>query len=256
VGLGLQQKRAQAVYLYRDSRNNFLNPTSGSRLGSALTFTGGFLGGNDHYLEFSPEAAFYYSPFNLPFLKNHPCVFEIRANGTFMLPPVGNVKQDYTRNEWISSDDRLRLGGPETLRIWGYYDRRFPLSWGFVGLYHRITYGFEFRVPIHPQMLWLAFFTDAGSLWSDPYWEKQIMNTTYRRFINNDKADGNLYDLNQFFDVNLLEYFKYSYGVGFRIQIPMMPLRFWFGRRAIYDGDKFIHLGGIDFTFQIGDFRY
>ncbi len=254
--LGVQEKRTQTVYLYRDTKNNYLNPTSGTRVGMSVGFTGGFLGGGDHFMELNPELYAYYSPFNLPFLESHPCVFEFRANGTFLMQPIGSVNQDYSKNEWLDSDDRLRMGGPETIRGWDYYDTAFPKSWANAGLYHRVLYGLEFRVPIHPQMLWLAFFFDAGSLWSDNQWEKQIVSDTYRKYINNDKENGDLHNIGQFFDTDLLQYFRYSYGAGLRVQIPMMPLRFWFGKKMIYDGDKFCNIGGWTFQFQIGDIRY
>jgi len=62
--------------------------------------------------------------------------------------------------------------------------------------------------------------------------------------------------IQRFDKVNLLSYFKYSYGFGFRIQIPMMPLRFWFGRKLIYSGGRFKSVGGLTFQFAIGDMRF
>ena len=91
------------------------------------------------------------------------------------------------KDPWLEPEDRLNLGGPETLRGWDYYDKKFPESWQNVGLFHRILYGAEFRVPIHPQMLWFALFFDAGSLWSDSFWEKQ-MTKDNQRIIYQDLA--------------------------------------------------------------------
>ncbi|HQL82377.1 MAG TPA: BamA/TamA family outer membrane protein, partial [Spirochaetota bacterium] len=160
------------------------------------------------------------------------------------------------KDPWLEPEDRLNLGGPETLRGWDYYDKKFPESWQDVGLFHRILYGVEFRVPIHPQMLWFAVFFDAGSLWSDTFWEKQ-MTKDNQKIIYQDLATGKLHRVQDIFtgDVNLLKYFKYSYGFGFRIQIPMMPLRFWFGRKLIYNG-RFTNVGGFQFQFGIGDMRF
>ena len=258
---GVQQKRTQSFYFYRDSKDNYLNPTRGWRIGSSVSFTGGnVLGGDDHFIKLSPEFTVYYSPFHLPFLKSHPCVFELRANATFLVPPMFRSrledKYPYANNEWLEIDDRLTIGGPETIRAWDYYDYDFPDSWRYVGLYHRILYGLEFRVPIHPQMLWLAFFFDAGSLWSDSYWEKQL-DEDYQDEVQTDLASGELHRIDEFFDndVNLMKYFRYSYGFGFRIQIPMMPLRFWFGRKMIYD-DGFKTVSDFTFQFAIGDMRF
>ncbi|HSV95419.1 MAG TPA: outer membrane protein assembly factor BamA [Spirochaetota bacterium] len=260
--LGFQEKRTITLYTYRDSKDNYMNPTRGSRVEMSVGFTGGnILHGDDHYIKYSPEAYLYYSPFNLPFLKTHPCVFEFRGNATFLAPPLarGAVGRFQSResNEWLESEDRLYIGGPETLRGWEYFDLELPSSWR-IGMYHRILYGAEFRVPIHPQMLWLAFFFDAGSLWADKFWE-QNRGTSNLETINEDKAAGLLHDIRDIEDINLMSYFKYSYGFGFKIQIPMMPLRFWFGRKLVWVGqDKgyFDTMGDFTFQFGIGDYRF
>ena len=76
--------------------------------------------------------------------------------------------------------------------------------------------------------------------------------------IHQDLDDGKLHRINDFFSkkVNLMAYFKYSYGFGFRVQIPMMPLRFWFGKKVIFDNGKFREISGLRFQFSIGDFRF
>jgi len=270
--LGFQEKRSVTVFATFDNKDNYLNPTKGGSVEFATNFTvGSVLGGSDHYIKLSPDAAVYFSPFHLPFLKSHPCVFEFRASGDFIMRPAGvrsvNRRQPRQspyyylsdvdlKDPWLEPEDRLNLGGPETLRGWDYYDKKFPESWQDVGLFHRILYGVEFRVPIHPQMLWFAVFFDAGSLWSDTFWEKQ-MTKDNQKIIYQDLATGKLHRVQDIFtgDVNLLKYFKYSYGFGFRIQIPMMPLRFWFGRKLIYNG-RFTNVGGFQFQFGIGDMRF
>jgi outer membrane protein assembly factor BamA len=52
-----------------------------------------------------------------------------------------------------------------------------------------------------------------------------------------------------------MPYFIYSYGFGIKIQVPMMPLRFWFGKKMIYD-DGFKTISGYNFQFSIGDIHY
>ncbi len=262
AALGVQEKRTQSFYLYRNSKDNYMNPTSGSKIGFAVSFTGGnILGGEDHFIRYSPEMNFYYSPFHLPFLKTHPCVIELRGNGTFLGKPIGSSKlnreKPYSENPWLEYEDRLKIGGPETIRGWDYFDNSLPKSWSDVGLHHRILYGIEFRVPIHPQMLWVAFFFDAGSLWTDGFWEKQLTQEK-RSVVDEDKEKGLLYDIRDIFSdrVHLMSYFRYSYGFGFRIQIPMMPLRFWFGRKMIYDDGSFKEISNFTFQFAIGDMRF
>ncbi len=87
---GTQLKHTVKLYMFRDSKNNYLNPTSGIKTGMSVSFTGGpILRGDDHYIQYSPEFSAYYSPFHLPFLKSHPTVLEFRASGDFICPPFG-----------------------------------------------------------------------------------------------------------------------------------------------------------------------
>lgn len=260
VDEGQQQKRSLKFYMYRDSKDNYMNPTRGWRIGiSHAIVGGGLLRGQDHYMQVSPEMYVYYSPFHIPFLKSHPTVIELRGSADFLLPPMMKSwvekNQSNDDNEWLESDDRLDIGGPETVRGWEYQDSALPDSWRYVGLYHRILYGAEYRIPIHPQMLWVTAFFDAGSLWTDGYWEKLLVNENYQEYVAEDLANGKLRRIDQIDDGDLLPYFIYSYGFGVKIQVPMMPLRFWFGKKMIYD-DGFKTISGYNFQFSIGDIRY
>ena len=259
VDRGVQTKRAMKFYIYRDSKDNYLNPTRGFRTGISATVTGGsILRGDDHFTQYSPELYVYYSPFHLPFLKTHPTVFEFRFSADFITPPMGKdwvqENKPYEKNEWLESNDRLSIGGTETVRGWMYYDSSLPDSWKYVGLYHRILYGGEYRIPLHPQMLWVALFFDAGSLWTDKFWEEQLSDKN-RAYVDADLQSGKLRRLDQIFEGNLLPYFIYSYGFGIKVQVPMMPLRFWWGKKMIYE-DGFKTLSDFNFQFSIGDIRF
>ncbi|MBN2403801.1 MAG: outer membrane protein assembly factor BamA [Spirochaetes bacterium] len=260
-----QETRTISYYISRNTKDNYLNPTRGTYAKFRVDLTGGtVLRGDDHFITYTPETYAYFNPFgiHLPFLKTHPIVIELRANGTFNTPPFDKRRlekiQSQDDNAWLESEDMLYLGGAETLRGWDAYDDLFPESWQN-RLYHRITYGAELRIPVHPQMFWLALFFDAGSLWTDSFWEKTA-SASDRRDINNDRANKQLYDIRDFFNADKMSYFKYSWGFGFKVQIPMMPLRFWFGRKVEWVGmDKgFFHELSQDFNFQfsIGDFRF
>ncbi len=262
VSRGIQEKRTVSYYLSFNTRDNNFNPTSGVLCGLTVGLTGGtMLGGDDHYIRYTPKLNFYLSPFHLPFLKTHPVVFEFRASGTFLGQPLNSRQLEkskpFEKNPWIEAEDRMSMGGPETIRGWDYTDNRLPESWTSVKLFDRILYGVELRVPIHPQMLWLALFFDAGSLWTDKKWEKQLTQD-YRDIIDQDKTNKNVYDIREALNnkVDLMSYFRYSYGFGFRIQIPMMPLRFWFGRKMLYQEGTFKTISDYNFQFSIGDMRW
>ncbi len=254
--LGMQQKKSMTLYTYYDNKDSDFNPTKGMRAYFGTTFVGGFLlRGDDHYTQMDPEFDIFYTPFNIPFTEKYPCVIQGRFSGSFIRPPIAKsavrTMQNPNDNPWLEIDDRLLLGGPETLRGWDYFDEDMPASWKNK-LYHRILYGFEFRFPIHLQYLWGALFFDAGSLWSDSFWETYDSNIDA---INSDKTRGDLRDIKEIYklnEYNIMEYFRYSWGIGFRVQIPMLPIRFWFGKKAEWAG---ISNGGFkaisDYNFQI-----
>lgn len=256
--LGFQEKRTVSYSIYRNSKDNLLNPTSGSYVGLTSSMTGGILlKGKEHYIKFVPEAELFYSPFSLPLLRDYPVVLQFRISGDFLVPPFAREKlkeyQDPEENPWIESDDRMNVGGPGTLRGWAYYDEDFPESWR-LGMFHRILYGAELRVPIHKNYLWTALFFDAGSLWTDGYWDDTLSD---QDILDNDKKDNLVLDIRDIKEAHLMEYFRYSYGFGVRIQIPMLPLRFWFGRKMIWEnGEGFKRISGYNFDFQIGDMRF
>ena len=262
---GIQESRSISYYISRNTRDNYMNPTRGTYVKFKVDFTGGtVIRGDDHFITYTPEMYAYYSPFHLPFLKTHPVVIELRANGTFNTPPFDKKRmeniQPQSENAWLESEDMLYLGGAETLRGWEIDDSMFPDSWQN-RLYHRITYGAELRVPVHPEMFWLVLFFDAGSLWGDSFWEKSpSLSDSDRKDIANDKANKQLYDITDFFEADKMSYFRYSWGFGFKIQIPMMPLRFWFGRKLEWVGrdEGFFREISKNFNFQfsIGDFRF
>jgi outer membrane protein insertion porin family len=261
--LGLQDKRSLTLHLGYDSRNSNLNPTRGMSISLDSAMVGGyFIRGDYHFMNYMPSAELYYSPTTLPFLPSYPIVFQLRGSANFIMPPFFRSKvekiQKQENNPWVKTEDYLLLGGPGysgsgLLRGWDLDDSDFPESWQD-GLYHQLLYGAEMRVPIHPQYLWMAFFFDAGSLWTDSYWEKG-MTETKKTTVDKDKANGLVYDIRDFNKVDVMKYFRYSYGFGFKIQIPMMPLRFYFGKKMLWEGKDtgFKAISGFNFQFTIGD---
>jgi outer membrane protein insertion porin family len=262
--LGIQVKREISTYINYDSRNNYLNPTKGLRATFEVGMIGGvLLRGDDHFMRYSPGIECFYSPFNIPFTENYPIVLEFRASATFLAPPFMRNRvarmQSQERNPWLESDDFLYVGGAGLqgtgiLRGWEWGDTSFPDSWNH-GLFHQVLYGAELRIPIQPQYLWTAFFFDAGSLWGDSFWDRHQTDEVESMFAK-DKASGKMYDIDQFSKVKLMPYFRYSWGFGFKIQIPMMPLRFWFGQKLLWSGTNhgyFKSISGFNFQFSIGD---
>ncbi len=104
----------------------------------------------------------------------------------------------------INADDLLYIGGVESIRGYKYYDSQ----WAGGG-FSRIYANLEYRFPIAEQILWMVFFCDTGNLWR----RSHQANFDYREYY-------------------------YSTGWGFRIQIPMIPIRLYFSKRFHYNRDK------------------
>ena len=132
----------------------------------------------------------------------------------------------------ISTDDYLYVGGVESIRGYEYYE-----DWWLDGGLSRLYANIEWRYPIAEQLLWGVFFLDGGNLWEKTH------------SIN----------------LNMKEYY-FSVGWGFRVQIPMIPIRIYFSKRFSHnppppygngrDGWKFHEgsegLGGWEFDFSVG----
>lgn len=104
----------------------------------------------------------------------------------------------------VADTDKFYLGSAETIRG-GYSTGSVVRQWPEYGqIQHYMN--LEFRFPIAEQMLWGVMFMDSGMQWGDQ----------------------------QDFDFDLRKY-AYSLGAGLRIQIPMLPLRFYFSYRFGYD---------------------
>ncbi|MBN1899130.1 MAG: outer membrane protein assembly factor BamA [Spirochaetes bacterium] len=104
----------------------------------------------------------------------------------------------------INADDLLYIGGVESVRGYDYWETQWE-DGGFSRIYGNI----ETRFPIAEQILWMVMFVDGGNLW--------------RRSHQ--------------FNLSLKDYY-FSTGWGFRIQIPMIPIRLYFSKRFHYDRSK------------------
>ncbi len=106
----------------------------------------------------------------------------------------------------VKLEDQFTLGSPETVR--GYqYDK----PWSYRG-FSQIYFNVEYRFPIVEQLLWGLVYMDTGNQWDSP----------------------NGFDLQ-------MQGYAYSLGLGFRVQIPMLPLRFYLSYPFSRDDDKGWH---------------
>ncbi len=121
-------------------------------------------------------------------------------------------KTDFSIREW----DRLRFDGLNELRGWNLTGND-----EVVGQGGKISLSAELRFPIFGDVLWGVMFFDAG----------EVTDTL-----------GSLPD----------HIGHYSYGGGFRLQIPMIPIRFYFAKLMEYSGGSFHTRNGIQVIFSVG----
>lgn len=252
ISLGPQYQNSVTLSLYRDTRDNVFNTTRGLKTYLSYEITGWW--GDDHFTRLSPTIEYYFTPFHLPYLRSHPTVFLLRASADFTFKPLWDKRNQRVDNSLVELDDKLYVGGVETVRGWDYVDDYFsdyPKQNHWVdGGDHRILYGVEYRIPIEPSIIWFVTFIDAGGLW-DAY-----------------ETSASTVDLGENLSKKTLakDYFVYSYGFGIRIQIPVLPIRLYLAKRVIYKGKRedgsyygtrgFVDIGDLNFVFGIGDVRF
>ena len=303
VSRGWQFRSQLTNGLAYDNRDNVFNPTTGVSAIFAIDTVGQFLGGQSHYDQYSPRIEAYHTWFDYTFgglfrnnaLRRWKVVQEFRTSSvfTFEKSPLPGVRQDKERVPYIQAQDRLFLGGYESLRGYFFDDRHFPDEWKD-GAAHRMLWGSELRFPIEPSLLWLVMFLDAGAMFEQvnkAVGERREVLQTYNQRVNNlrliDPANAwVLENYNSFGQripegespLNLnnpdhlrltrdnlnLNRFRYSWGFGLRIQIPVLPLRIYFAQKLRYVGDQgdggvfstFPDDKAFQFVFGIGDIRF
>ena len=209
---------------------------------------------------------------------------------------IGNLlrEADRQRNPYILQQDLQFIGGYESLRGWFFQDSNYPREWQN-GANHRVLFSSELRFPIEPSLLWLVLFFDSGSMYEEvSKWSgtRKTDAEAYDQLVQNQRWNSNLdqalsiyfrenYDpfslkplaespleLNNpgrltLSSTNLaLDRFRYSWGFGLRIQIPVLPLRLYMAQKLRYTGDPghpfttYNDSRNFQFVFGIGDIRF
>ena len=208
-----------AFTMWRDTRNDLIFTTRGTRISVATTFAG--IGGDTEYFKIAGRSAFF-----VP-------TFELGDQVIIVLARAGSI-WEYS-NEFAPFFDRFYMGGPDSLRGFDYRDVG-PVSGvsgegGFVGEpIGGNSYGFaslEYSIKLADAMR-IAMFYDWG-------------------FVNKDDFDFNPSSYND------------NWGFGVRLLVLGNPLRLDFGipitstiiedenGNVIYDNDT-----GNQFNFSFG----
>jgi outer membrane protein insertion porin family len=235
-------------------------------------------------------------------LRRWKVVQEFRTSSVFTFEKVPKYDRpdplfrdtERQKNPYIQIQDLNFLGGYESLRGWFFQDRNYPGEWRD-GAPHRVLFSSELRFPIEPSLLWLVTFFDSGAMYEEVNrWTGQRKDNAklFDQAVQNQRWNPNLdramstyllenynpnnqktaahspYELNDpgrliLSSRNLsLENFRFSWGFGLRIQIPVLPLRLYMAQKLRYTGDAehpFTYYNddkNFQFVFGIGDIRF
>ncbi len=300
VELGWQFKSSLTNGVIYNTIDNVFNPTQGFRANHSVEIVGQALGGEDHYNRYTASYNYYWWWFDYTFfgllrsntLKRWRVVQEVRLKGTFTHETAPfNSNQDKEKNPFIEPEDRLYLGGFNTLRGFDPQDNLYPAVWRDGGN-HMLLGSTELRIPVEPSILWLVAFLDSGALFDnlgeytgdlkdDAENYEEIQNLARARTdpiiaLQIDRADpltffAQEYHFESLYDWNnpkravlssrnvALDRALYSWGFGLRIQIPVLPLRLFLAQKLYYRGGTLKPIPGdedFEFVFGIGDVRF
>ncbi|MCZ8239385.1 MAG: BamA/TamA family outer membrane protein [Leptospiraceae bacterium] len=299
VNLGWQFRSQLTNGLSYDNRDNIFNTTQGFLGQFAVDNVGQFLGGQSHFDQYSPLFEYYHTWFDYTFfglirsnaLRRWRVVQQFRTSSVFTFERTPKYRnQDREKIPFIQVQDRLFLGGYESLRGWFFDDKYYPDEWKD-GSNSRVLFTSELRFPIEPSLLWLVVFFDGGSMFEEinraigerkdffkaydqSVFEARTRNPVETYLLENyDSLSGRRLPQSRL-DVNnpgrlvlsgenlAFDNFRYSWGFGLRVQIPVLPLRLYFAQKirytgvsqrpfSFYEDDK-----AFQFVFGIGDLRF
>jgi len=181
-------KSEVGLTLRHDTRNNAFVPTAGNRVTFDFGVAGGWLGGDTDTYEMALRTWHY-----LPLWLGH--VISLRTRY--------QVVDSYVDDQEVPIDDRLFLGGGQTLRGFDYRDvgpKVLPAGttpetgrYRPVGGRSLAMASLEYTIPVVNGIRFAAYY-DTGNVWADPY-------------------DLDLSDLAS------------SAGIGIRFDVPGFPIR-------------------------------
>ena len=218
------------VRLALDDRDLFYNPSSGYYVGQVLTFTGGLLFGDRHYIRSDTKGELYFTLFDVPVSEewNFKWVLGFQTLFSAIFPHF-YVPPRY------SSQPQPIAATQELLYIDGvFFGRGWPLQRNGEALWDSIV---ELKMPIVERVIWLDLFFESAALWND---------------------------LEDVVSTNLLETMRFTFGGGVRFTIPQFPIRLYLAKRfrivngavewqtsPLFNGEN-TPGGGIDLVFSIG----
>jgi outer membrane protein insertion porin family len=220
-----------------DNRDFVYSPSSGYRLDQGLTFVGGALGGERHFIRTDSTAETYFTLWDIPLGDwSWKGVLGMQTRLS-MIWPNFYLADDNSRYFSVAGTDLLRIDGMFNSRGW-------PFETDGASLWNNWI---ELRMPLSEQVIWWDTFFEAATL----------------QTFSADAADWR--DRERLNDITLQDW-QFSVGTGVRFVIPQFPIRLYLAKRFAYDenGDIEWQTGnlfnngdlnsgrGIDLVFTIG----
>jgi outer membrane protein insertion porin family len=189
---------------YLDGRDIYWNPTKGFYAAQGLTFTGGILFGNRHYIRSDTTLEGFLSLFDVPVFENWNLQVVLAAHSALsMILPQFAAGSGGTWSWQTVTDytDQLYIDGMTVGRGWRQ-------------LYGNAMWDnkLELRMPIVKEALWLVSFLDIAGLWKQPF----VMPGA-------NPLDTTL-------SAMTIDQLYFSLGFGIRFTIPQFPIRLYLAK--------------------------
>ena len=188
-----------------DKRDFVMNPTSGFLLNQLTTYTGGFIGGNTHYIKSQSKAEAFIKLLDIQVTDsyNFKTVFAAHTSFSAMLKQYYfNDEAGWNWNINATTGDMLYTDGMNIARGWPFKQDGKAMWDNWI----------ELRMPIAENVLWGDLFFSGTGFWTE---------LTDVELANNDFLDN----------------FYFSFGGGIRFTIPGLPIGLYLTKRfKINDG--------------------
>jgi outer membrane protein insertion porin family len=185
-----------------DTRDIIVSPSTGYYLYQGITFTGGPLFGDRHYIRTDTRGEQYFTLWDFRVIGDWNWKMVLAAQSTLSLIfPTFWVPSEYrdAQQPVANTTDLLFIDGMMIARGWDRQTDGEALWYNWL----------EFRMPLAEQIIWFDHFWDAAALYNERT------------------------DIGELGIENML----FSLGFGFRFSIPQFPIRLYVARRfQIIDG--------------------
>ncbi len=199
-----------------DKRDFVMNPTSGFLLNQLTTYTGGFIGGNTHYIKSQSKAEAFIKLIDISVSDsyNFKTVFAVHTSFSAMLKQYyfdDNAGWDWNIN--ATTGDMLYTDGMNIARGWPFKQDGKAMWDNWI----------ELRMPIAENVLWGDLFFSGTGFWTE--------------LTDVDIAND-----------NFLDNFYFSFGGGIRFTIPGLPIGLYLTKRFKINDDSIVWEAGDIFT--------